>query len=213
MDSMEKIVLIGAGGHAKTIVDTIERLGTYKIVGFISDGKVGEEVYRDYKIIGCDADAEKLYTNGIRHAFLSIGFMGNSKLRNCLYEQYKSVGFSFPVFVDPSAIVASDVIIGEGSYIGKNTVINADARIGEQCIINTSAIIEHECEIGSFSHVAVGATVCGQTVIEDNVLIGANATVIQGLRIGEESIVGAGALVRHNVLKKSKIVGNDRIIN
>lgn len=207
---MNRIVLIGAGGHAKTIVDTIERLGTYEIAGFIAQGEVGTTAYRGYKILGNDENATDIYELGIHYAVIAIGFLGKLSIRQQLMDYYANIGFEFPVIIDPTAIVAHDVRIGEGTYIGRNVVVNADASIGKACIINTGAIIEHECSVGDFSHIAVAAVVCGQSEIGKNVLVGANATIIQNVVIEDDSIVGAGALVRKKVSKMSKIVKVDQ---
>ena len=152
---VKEIVLVGFGGHAKSVIDSIEGMKTYKIAGYVDCADVPD--YKGYTRIGSDADLEKLYAQGIRDAVLTIGFMGRSKRRNQLYEYMKKIGYRFPVIVDQSAIIASDAVIQEGTYIGKRAVVNADAKIGRMCIINTGAIIEHECVGGGFSQGAVGA--------------------------------------------------------
>lgn len=206
-DVMERIVLIGAGGHAKTIIDTIERLGQYEIAGFVDLDDVGKELYRGYRVIGHDDDLDGVYQSGICNAFIAIGFIGKSNTRRRLYEYLKAAGFSIPVIIDPTAIVAGDAEIGEGTYIGRRAVINADARIGKNCIINTGAIIEHECRVGDFSHIAVGTVLCGQAEVGENTFVGANATVLQGIGIGSNSTVGAGAVVIKEVPNESIAIG------
>ena len=178
---VKEIVLVGFGGHAKSVIDSIEGMKAYKIAGYVDCADMPD--YKGYTRIGNDAELEKLYAGGIHDAVLTIGFMGRSRRRNQLYEYMKKIGYRFPVIVDQSAIIASDAVIQEGTYIGKRAVINADARIGRMCIINTGAIIEHECVVGDFSHVAVGANLCGQCVVGENTFIGAGATVIQQRQI------------------------------
>lgn len=204
---MEKIVLVGAGGHAKTIVDTIEHLGKYEIAGFITPSDIGKELYGGYKVIGHDEEMNKLYASGIHNAVIAIGFMGKTGLRNEIYEKLKTAGFYLPVIIDPSAIVAKDAKIGDGAYIGRRAVINADAHVGKACIINTGAIVEHECMVGDFSHVAVAAVLCGQATVGENTFIGANATVLQGCRIGNNCIVGAGSVVTKDINRSSISMG------
>lgn len=205
---MKKIILVGAGGHAKTVVETIERTGAYEIVGFVAPGNIGDEVYLSHRIIGNDGHLAELYNKGIRYAFVCIGFMGLPSVRERLYTKLKTVGFNIPIIIDPSSLVASDVAIGEGTYIGRNVIINADAQIGKMCILNSAAVVEHECSIGDFSHVAVSAVICGQTAVGANVFIGANATVIQNVNIGNGSIIGAASLVRKNIEDKTKVLGS-----
>ena len=195
---MEKIVVIGKGGHAKSVIDVIERQGIYKVAGYIvNDCNIQED--NNYPIIGKDQDLKKIYQAGIQYAVVGIGFLGKSRLRNHLYDVLKEIGFKLPVICDPSAIVSQKVEIGEGTFIGKGTIINAGAKIDRMCIINTGAIVEHDCKIGEFSHISVGAVLCGEVNIGENVLVGANATVIQGKRVGNDSIIGAGEVLKKNL--------------
>ncbi|MBE5935328.1 MAG: acetyltransferase [Lachnospiraceae bacterium] len=202
---MEDIILIGLGGHAKSIVDTIETSGSYNIVGFIDVDT--EKSYRDYNVIGNDDDIKEIYDSGIKNAFVSIGYMGNSNLRNQLYYKLKEIGFVLPSIIDKTAIIAKDVDIGEGTFIGKNAIVNADSKIGKMCIINTGVILEHDCEVGDFTHIAVGTSICGGCKIEENVFIGAKTIIIQGIIISSDSRIGAGATILKNINDNSLVVG------
>lgn len=204
---MNRIVIVGCGGHAKSIVDTVENEGVYKIVGFI-DREINEKYsYRGYKVIGTDDDLEQIYLSGVHNVAIGVGYLGKGILRDKLYERLKTIGYNMPVIIDPTAVVSSDIIIGEGTVICKKTVVNADARIGKMAIINTGAIIEHECEINDFSHISVGTILCGNTKIGSHCFIGAGTTIINGIEIGNECIVGAGSVVLGNVLHGSKVYG------
>ena len=196
---MEEIVLIGFGGHAKSIIDTIEANEKYKIAGILEKRKEDGKIYRGYHIIGTDDDMEDLYRDGIKNAFVAIGYVGLSHIRNHIYKRLKRICYTLPTIIDPSAVVARDAVIGEGSFIGKRAVINSDAFVGKMCIINTGAVLEHECMVGDFSHISVGTILCGQVHVEDNSFIGAGSTVIQEIHIGRYSIIGAGSKVIKNV--------------
>ena len=200
---MEKIVVLGKGGHAKSVVDVLERQGIYKIAGYVVNecNTYGEN---DYPIIGKDKDLRDIYQEGIKYAAMGIGFLGKSSLRNKLYENLKEIGFFLPVICDPSAIVSNKTIIGEGTFIGKGAIVSVDAEIAKMCIINTGAIIEHDCKVGAFSHISVGSIICGNVGIGANVLVGANSTVIQGRSVGNDCIIGAGEVLKRDL-------GNNRI--
>lgn len=204
---MEKIVIMGSGGHAKSIVDIIEKDGTYEIVGFIDKDMEEEYSYRGYRIIGTDTDLEKIYINGVHNIAMGIGYLGDSFLRDKLYDKLKDIGYVFPVIVDPSAIVASDVQIDEGTIVAKRVVINAGSKVGKMAIINSGAIVEHECVVGDFSHISVGTILCGNDRVGTHSFVGAGATVIQGVEIGNECIVGAGSVVLKSILDSSKLYG------
>ena len=202
---MEDIVLVGFGGHAKSVIDSIERGGKYRIAGFTEVKK--REPYRGYAYLGTDDDLEAVYKSGVRHAFVCIGYMGTGIVRDSLYKRLKTIGFILPLICDPSAVVSENCLIGEGTFIGKGCVINAEASIGKMCILNTSSVVEHEAEVGDFSHVAVGTVLCGQVRVGGHCLVGANSTVIQGLSIGSYSIVGAGSVVLRDVCENEKVYG------
>ncbi len=201
---MEKIIIIGKGGHAKSVADIIERQNLFEIAGYIvnEDGEQAEE--NDYPILGRDEDLPRLFQEGISNVAMGIGFMGKSKLREKMYLKLKETGYHFPVICDPSAIVSSTAVMEEGSMIGKGAIINAGARIGRLCIINTRAVIEHDCVIEDFSHISVGAVLCGAVRIGKETFVGANATIIQGRCVESRCIIAAGAVVRKE-LKKGEV--------
>lgn len=208
---MEKILILGNSGHARSLADILEREKKYEIVGYVvnDEGMVTNE---EYPVIGNDNSLEQLFESGIRNAALGIGYLGKSNLREKLWRMLKRIGFSLPVICDPSAVLSQKVYLGEGCFIGKGTVINTNVSIGKMCIINTGTIIEHDCKIDDFTHLAVGSVLCGNVQVGRFSFIGANATVIQGKKLGNECIVGAGITVRKDVEDRHMVV-NDKAIN
>ena len=201
---MEKIVILGNGGHANSIVDAIEKSGRYDVVGYV----INTDTLHDrtnYPVIGNDDDLEKIFQSGIRNAAIGVGYLGKSKSREKLYKRVKEVGFELPIICDPTAILANDVVIGEGSFISKGAIINANATIGKMCIINSGAIVEHNCQIEDFAHVSVGSVLCGEVIIGRASFVGANATIIQTRRIGKNCIIGAGTVIRKDVEDESMV--------
>lgn len=196
---MEELVLVGFGGHAKSVVDSIEETGIYHIAGYTDP----EErcAYHGYRCLGTDEALPDLFKDGIQKAFICVGFLGKGNIRNQLYNRIKEIGYQIPIIIDPSAIVSETAQIGEGAYIGKRAVLNAGAQIGNMAIVNTGAIIEHESRVGAFSHIAVGAVLCGNVSVGDNCLVGAGTTVIQEVWIGDGTVIGAGSVVLGNVKK------------
>lgn len=189
---MEDILIVGFGGHAKSVADCIEHLGKYRIVGYTDF----EEHSSKYKYLGTDDELQSLFDNGVSNAVVGVGYLGKGELRCKLYNKLKRIGFELPIIVDPSAIVSETATIGEGTFVGKNAVINAEASVGKMAIINTMALVEHECVIGDYAHVAVATVLCGQVKVGEASFIGANATVIQCMEIADHIIVPAGVTVR-----------------
>jgi len=191
---MEDILLVGYGGHTKSVADTIERLGKYRISGYTDL----EDSNSKYLYLGTDEKLESIFNSGIRNAFICVGYMGKGNIREKIYDRLKEIGYNLPVMIDPSAIVSASSSIEEGTFVGKFSLINADAKIGKCSIINTGAIIEHESTVGEFSHISVGAVLCGQVIVGRGAFVGANATVIQCRKISDYTIVPAGETVRKN---------------
>lgn len=207
MNDHNSIVLIGGGGHCKSVLDSALTLNKYSNI-YITDPslKEGSEIL-GCKVVGTDAALPRLYDEGVKQAFITIGSIKSVKKRIDAYKRAKEIGFEFPNIIDPSAVVSDTAIISDGVYIGKGTIINSEAKIGAMSIINTGAVIEHECIIGEFVHVAVGTVLCGNCEVGNNSFIGANATVIQGTTIGKDSIIGAGSVVVSDVPGNEHVVG------
>ena len=188
---MKELILVGFGGHGKSVADTIERAGEYRIIGYtdVEDRNV------PYPYLGTDDGLQMYYDSGIKYACVCIGYMGKGNVRNNLYEKLTSIGFELPVIIDPSAIVSDSAWVGEGTFIGKNSVINAEVNVGKMCIINTNSLVEHECDVGDFSHIAVGAVLCGQVKIGKGSFIGANATIVQNSELEDNAFVGANKMI------------------
>lgn len=196
---MEDIILLGMGGHARSVVDSIEQAGKYRIMGFLDREEMQGKFYRDYPVLGMDADMERYFEKGVKNAFVTVGFMGHGDVRERLFQELKDIGYTLPDIIDDTAIISDHAKLGEGVFVGKKAVINAETEIGDMCIVNTGAVIEHDCKTGKFSHISVGSILCGGVKVGTATLVGANATVIQGVKIGDGCIIGAGMTVRRNV--------------
>lgn len=195
---MEDIILLGTGGHAHSVTDSIEQTGKYRIIGFLDREEMQGKTYRDYPVLGVDADLERYYKGGVRNAFVTVGFMGQGDIREQLYRRLKDIGYRLPNIIDDTAVVSENAELADGIFIGKKAVVNANVSIGRMCIVNTGAIIEHDCKVEAFSHISVGSVLCGDVQVGEATFVGANAVVIQGKRIGSHCIVAAGSAVRKN---------------
>nr|WP_297767875.1 acetyltransferase [uncultured Butyrivibrio sp.] len=200
---MNKLVLIGGGGHCKSVLDAIYRSGGYEDI-IITDPfiPVGT-IIMGCKVVGSDDVLPDLYMNGYENAFVTVGSIKDCSLRVRITEKAKKIGYKFPVIVDPSAQISKYAVVEEGSFLAKNVVINAGGKIGKQCIINTGAIIEHDCSVNDYSHVSVGAILCGDVHIGKRSFVGAGTVVVQGVCIGDDSVIGARSIVLADVSDKN----------
>ncbi|MFD1173231.1 acetyltransferase [Oceanobacillus picturae] len=205
---MEGIILLGGGGHAKSIIDSLKSNNEYKIVGILDiKGNIGKSI-NGVEVIGQDSDLAYFYEQGVKHAFVTVGSVGDNSIRIKLFRLAKSIGYNLPAIIDKTAIVSNTVQIREGTFIGKGAIINTNVSVGENCIINTGVIIEHDCFIDFSVHLAPGTTLSGEVHIGNETHIGTNSTVIQGITIGSNTIVGAGSVVVNNIESHKKAYGN-----
>lgn len=201
----KKLLLIGGGGHCRSVLDSIMSSEVYDEIGIIDN--VDSSIL-GIPVVGTDDDVPRLMSEGWTNAFITVGSVGNTKLRHKLYDMVKNIGMNVPAIIDSSAIIARDIEVSEGTYVGKRVVINTGSRIGTCAIINTGAVIEHDCIIGDFSHISPGATVCGQVCIGNDSHVGAGSVVRQQINIGNGALIGAGSVVVKDIQDNVKAYGN-----
>ena len=202
---MEKILLIGAGGHCKVIIDLIESLKKYEIFGVTDKKKKGTIL--NYKIVGDDSKLTSIYKSGVHYAFVCVGAISNQLIRNKIYSKLKNIGFDIPILIHKNAIVSSYAEVGKGTCVMAGSIINAGSCIGKNCIINTGSVIEHDCTIGDNTHISPNVSLGGGTQIGDNTHIGIGSSIIQGVNIGNNVTVGAGAVVIDDIPYNCTAVG------
>lgn len=202
---MRKLLLIGGGGHCRSVIDCVIDLGLFDDVGII-DSKAS--TYLGIPVVGNDNDIPELKKAGWNEAFIAVGSIGDTVIRRRLYDMVKGYRFIIPTIIDSTAIIAKGVDIKEGSFIGKNAVVNTGTVLGVCSIINTGSIIEHDCRVGDFAHVGPGATVCGQVIIGNDSHVGAGSVIRQGIEIGEKALLGVGSVVVKDVPNNAKAYGN-----
>ena len=192
---MSRLVLIGGGGHCRSVLDAALRMNAFQEIVILDPRLPVGSMIMGCTVVGNDDKLPELREKGFDNAFITVGSIGDTSLRRKLAEKANLYGFTYPCIIDPSAIVSEFANIEPGVFVGKNAVINAGAKIGKHAIINSVAIVEHDCRVGSFTHVAVGATVCGGCTIEEDAFIGAGATLIQGLNVKKNRFIKAGEVV------------------
>lgn len=204
---MNKILLIGGGGHCKSVADAAIMMHEYEQIGIVVNSE-SATIMDNISIVGDDDDLLKLYSEGWNCAFVAVGSVGDTSLRQKLYSNICSFNYRIPNIIDPSAVVSKNSKLDSGIFVGKNAVINAGSSIGTAAIINTGAIVEHDCIIGAFGHISPGATICGGVEIGEGSHIGARSVIIQKIKVGRNVVIGAGTVVIHDVPDGCTVVGN-----
>jgi len=204
---MDKIIVIGGGGHAKVVISILKKLNKYSIVGYTDFENKGNILGARY--LGTDDILEKYFQNEkILYAALGIGQIKSSGLRRSIVKKLKDIGYKLPAIVSPQSIINEEVEMGLGTVVMDGVVINSGTKIGDYSIINTKASIDHDCIIGKFTHIAPGAVLSGEIHIGNNSFIGTGASIINGIKVGENCIIGAGSIVIDNLTKTGTYIGN-----
>ena len=209
---MMRVVGIGAGGHAKVVIDILRLMGGHEIVGLLDADKAlwGTDVL-GVRVLGDDSFLPQLYEQGIREAFIGVGSVGNPGVRVGVYENARKHGFRIVSAIHPNAVVSTSAQIGEGATVMAGAVINADARLGDNVIVNTGAIVEHDCVIGNHAHISVNATLAGAAKVGERVHVGAGAIVKQCITVGERAVIAMGAVVVNNVEAGATVQGTPAV--
>lgn len=190
-----QILLIGGGGHCKSVIDVIEMEGTYSIAGIIDQKEfIGQKVL-GYEIIGCDDDLEDLFQQ-FKFAVITVGQITSPDLRIKLFNQLQSIGFKTPSIISPRAYVSKHANVGIGTVVMHNALLNANVVVGKNCIINTKSLIEHDSIIEDHCHISTGAIINGGTVIGQGTFFGSNAVSRECTMIVERSFIKAGSVVK-----------------
>lgn len=202
------VIGLGAGGHAKVIIDALHLSGEFDIIGLLdSNQDLWNTQVLGVPVLGNDKLLTALSQQGVKMAFIGLGGAGNNAARKLLYEKARDHGFCAVRTIHPQSIVSSWASIGCGPTILAGAVVNAAAQLGDNVIVNTGAIVEHDCSIGHHVHIATGARLASTVRIGNGSHIGAGATIRQSINIGEEAIVGAGAVVIRDVPDHTTVVG------
>ena len=194
---MNRLVIIGAGGHGKVIADAALKIG-YTNICYVDDHAQGNVI--GFPIIGTSEDLERL-NDGNTDFVIGIG---NNSVRKAVAESYT---INWVSIVHPSAQIAFHAEIGRGTVIMANAVVNACAKVGEHCIINTGAIVEHDNVIENYAHISPNVALGGTVRVGSLTHVGIGATVKNNTEICSGCTIGAGAVVVKSIIEPGTYVG------
>ena len=198
------IIVLGAGGHAKVLIEAIRQSGN-EIIGLTDPDMKKSSKCFGVNVLGND-DAIFNYSTNEVVLVNGIGALPDNNLRAKLNERMENKGFQFTKVIHPSAIIASDVEIGSGSQIMAGVVIQPGVQIGRSCIINTGVNLDHDCIIHDNCHISPGVTLSGNVVISKRTHIGTGTSVIHNIFIGQDCIIAAGSIIHHDIPEKTKFI-------
>lgn len=189
----EQILLIGGGGHCKSVIDVIELEGRYSVAGIIDkEEMLGREIL-GYRVIGCDDDLSELFKE-YKNAIVTVGQIRSNTLRVELFGRLKEIGYNLPVVVSPLAYVSRHSAVGEGTVVMHHALVNANATIGKNCIINSKALIEHDSVVEDNCHISTASVINGGVRVKEGTFFGSNATSKEYIEVN--GFIKAGGLER-----------------
>ena len=191
---MEKIILIGGGGHCKACIDVIEQQGKYQIEGIVDVAKKLNENILSYEVIATDNDLQEL-AKKYDYFLIALGHIKSPDKRIKLFVTLKELGAKFPVIISPIAYVSIHARIEEGTIVMHHALINAGASVGRNCIINSKALIEHDAVIEDYCHISTGAVVNGGVKIGSGSFFGSGAVAAEKASIPSNSFIKANSLI------------------
>lgn len=195
-------VVVGAGGHARVVMDAL----------LCSSANQNSYVFADDDVALHGVEMLGVAVLGASTQLIQIGTrfhvaVGANQKREMLFHRIVDVGGVPFAVTHPGAYISHFANVSEGSFVAARAVVAPASVIGVGAIINHSAVVDHDCRVGDFSHVAPGATLAGGVVLGRCVLVGAGARVLPGITIGAEAVIGAGAVVTADVPSHAKVIG------
>jgi len=198
MESAYKpVIILGAGGHAKVIVETLVQLGR-DILGFITPDKKFGDQFCGFSVLGDDSCINTFSPDDIV-LVNGIGVLPRNSQRWVVAKKMRKQGYMFSTLIHPSAVIASDVELSEGVQIMAGSVLQPGVRIGVDSIINTGVLIDHDCSIAENCHLAPGVVCSGSVDVGSGSHVGTGVSVIQSISIGKNSVVAAGSVVYKDI--------------
>ena len=199
------VVIIGAGGHGKVVLDVLRAAGVHRPIGFLdADPAVANTAVAGLPVLGQINLLPKLRQQKIRHAIVAIG---DNRSRQSYIKSLREHGFELASAVHPTAHVSPTAKVGQGAVVCPTAVVGTEAAIADGVIVNTGAIVDHECVVGECVHLAPGVLLAGRVSVGTGAFVGLGSRVIQCLTVGEWATIGAGATVIRDVPAGVTVVG------
>lgn len=191
--------MIGAGGHAESVADSIDK-EKYNLIGFIDSAKTG--THMGLPILGKEI-TDVVGFNSFSY-FISIG---DVHCRELWFKKVTVLGLDIVNIIDKSSIISNTVKLGIGNFVGKMAVINSGAVVGDNNVINTKALVEHDCHIGNHVHLSTNSVINGDVIVDDSVFLGSSAVCNGQLKIGHHAVIGSGSVIIRDVEPWTTSVG------
>lgn len=200
---MSALLILGAGGHGKSVADAAVASGKWKTVAFADDGLAVGALVMGLAVVGKFSDVENLRGNFPQ----AVVALGNNSSRRQVQQKLEGLGFALATVIHPAAIISPSAKLGEGTAALAGAIVNACAEVGRGCILNTACSVDHDCVIGEFSHISPGARLGGAARVGDLCWLCMNSTVINGISVANGCVLAAGSALLGDTEPKGLYAG------
>jgi acetyltransferase EpsM len=193
------IVIYGAGGHGKAVLELIRAMGEHDSLGFVDDGLPPGSLVLGEPVLGGEEVLAVLRTRGLAHAANAVGGIGDVGSRVTVFERLARAGLHCPALVHPTAVIEPSARLADGVQVFPHAYVGSEAEIGFGAIVNTSAVVSHDCRLGECANVSPGGLLAGGVQLGDRVLVGMGATLNLQVHVGAGARIGNSAVVKQDV--------------
>ena len=199
---MTKLVVIGAGGHARVLIELCRALGGFELLGVVA--QAGPSRLMGLPLLGDETHLETWRGQGVEAACVAVG---DNTSRARIGARLLALGFALSALVHPSAFLAPSALVGAGAVVMARAVLGTDARAEMLAILNTGAIADHDVVLGEASHAAPGSVLAGHASLGAGAMLGAGAVVRPGIVVGAGAVIGAGSAVVADIAPGATMAG------
>ena len=202
-----RVLVIGAGGHAKVCIEALTDAPDCVVVGCVSkNGESIQDPFAGVSVVGADENlADLIIDHAVTHAFIAVT---NNRVRAAMLRRCAQLGVPVASAVSRGAFVSQSATVDVGALLAAGSVVNTCARLGAGVIVNTNASVGHDCIIGEATHIAPAVGMGGNVMIGQQVLVGIGARIVPSISIGDGAIIGAGSVVLRDVPPGAVMMGN-----
>lgn len=185
---MKRLLIVGAGGHGRSVAEAVLAAGQYKLVGFVDDAAPSLQHVWDLPVFGATAD---LASYG-QYADAAIVAIGNNRLREELQQRLYAAGFELATVVHPKAIVSPRAVVGTGCAIMAGAVVGTEAQLGAGVVVNCGAVVDHHCRVEDFGHLGVNTAMAGGSVLGSGAWMQAGSVLGYGVKVEAGVVLAPG---------------------
>jgi sugar O-acyltransferase (sialic acid O-acetyltransferase NeuD family) len=189
---MKNLLIVGAGGHGRSLAETVLLSGTFRLAGFVDDAAPELEHVWDWPVLGTTTTLENYRTQ----ADAAIVGIGNNSLREQLLNRLAELGFELPVIAHPGALVSPRAVIGPGSAIMAGAIVGTEAQLGRGVIVNCGAVVDHHCKVEDFGHLGVHAAMAGGSILGRAAWMQAGSALGYGVRVQDGAVLTPGTALQ-----------------